>query len=141
MAGSLNKVQLIGNLGSDPESRTVDGVGEVVNLSIATTESWRDKSTGEKKEKTEWHRVVCYSDGLIKVCKSYLSKGSKVYVEGALKTRKYDKDGVTHYATEIVLQGFGGTLTMLDGKSDAAPKQDGSFTGQTDNDIDDKIPF
>jgi single-strand DNA-binding protein len=116
---SLNKVQLIGNLGKDPEVRhTQDGKG-IVNLSIATSESWRDKNSGERKEKTEWHRVVIFNEGLAKVAEQYLKKGSTVYLEGQLQTRKWtDKDGVEKYSTEIVLQNFNGTLTMLGGKGD-----------------------
>src|SRR3954471_12546859 len=116
MAGSVNKVILVGNLGKDPEVRRMQNGNPVVNLSIATSDSWRDKATGERKEKTEWHRVVIFSEGLAKVAEQYLKKGSKVYIEGALQTRKWtDKDGVEKYSTEIVLQGFNSTLTMLDG--------------------------
>lgn len=119
MAGSVNKVILIGNLGRDPEIRTTQDGREIANITIATSESWKDKNTGERKEKTEWHRVVIFNDNLTRVAKNYLKKGSKVYVEGALQTRKYtDKDGAEKYSTEVVLQGFGGTLTMLDGKRD-----------------------
>jgi len=116
MAGSVNKVILVGNLGADPEIRTLPSGNKVVNLSVATSESWRDKNSGERKEKTEWHRVVIFSEGLAKVAEQYLKKGSKVYLEGALQTRKYtDAQGVEKYSTEIVLQGFNSTLTMLDG--------------------------
>jgi single-strand DNA-binding protein len=116
MAGSVNKVILVGNLGKDPEVRRMQNGNPVVNLSIATSDTWRDKATGERKEKTEWHRVVIFSEGLAKVAEQYLKKGSKVYIEGALQTRKWtDKDGVEKYSTEIVLQGFNSTLTMLDG--------------------------
>ena len=116
MAGSVNKVILIGNLGADPEIRRTQDGRPIANLRIATSESWRDKATGERKEKTEWHRVVIFSEGLCKIVEQYLKKGSKVYIEGALQTRKWtDKDGVEKYSTEIVLQGFNSTLTMLDG--------------------------
>lgn len=117
MAGSVNKVILVGNLGADPDvKRTQDG-RPIVNLSIATSESWRDKNTGERKEKSEWHRVVIFSEGLCKVAENYLKKGSKVYLEGALATRKWqDQSGQDRYSTEVVLQGFNSTLTMLDGK-------------------------
>src|SRR3954471_4903216 len=116
MAGSVNKVILVGNLGKDPEVRRMQNGNPVVNLSVATSDTWRDKATGERKEKTEWHRVVIFSEGLAKVAEQYLKKGAKVYIEGALQTRKWtDKDGVEKYSTEIVLQGFNSTLTMLDG--------------------------
>ncbi len=116
MAGSVNKVILVGNLGKDPEVRRLQNGNPVVNLSVATSESWRDKTTGERKEKTEWHRVVIFSEGLAKVAEQYLKKGAKVYLEGQLQTRKYtDKDGIEKYSTEIVLQGFNSNLTMLDG--------------------------
>ncbi|MBL4852695.1 MAG: single-stranded DNA-binding protein [Robiginitomaculum sp.] len=118
MAGSLNKVTLIGNLGADPEIRSMNNGGKVCTLSVATTESWKDKSTGEKREKTEWHRVVIFGDGLVRVAENYLKKGSKIYIEGSLQTRKWqDRDGNDKYTTEVVLQGFGGTLIMLDGRS------------------------
>jgi len=118
MAGSLNKVMLIGNLGADPEVRTFQNGGKVCNLRIATSERWRDKNTGENREKTEWHTVAIFSEGLVRVCEQYLRKGSKVFVEGALQTRKWqDQSGNDRYSTEVVLQGFGGTLTMLDGRS------------------------
>jgi single-strand DNA-binding protein len=118
MAGSLNKVMLIGNLGADPEIRTFQNGGKVCNLRIATSERWRDKNTGENREKTEWHTVAIFSEGLVRVCEQYLKKGSKVFVEGALQTRKWqDQSGNDRYSTEVVIQGFGGTLTMLDGRS------------------------
>ena len=118
MAGSVNKVILVGNLGKDPEVRRMQNGNPVVNLSIATSESWRDKATGERKEKTEWHRVVIFSEGLAKVAEQYLKKGAKVYIEGALQTRKWtDQSGVEKYSTEVVLQGFNSNLTMLDGRS------------------------
>jgi single-strand DNA-binding protein len=118
MAGSVNKVILVGNLGADPEiKRTQDG-RPIANLSVATSDTWRDKNTGERKEKTEWHRVVIFSEGLCKIAEQYLKKGSKVYLEGQLQTRKWqDKDGKDRYSTEVVLQNFNSTLTMLDGKS------------------------
>jgi single-strand DNA-binding protein len=117
MAGSVNKVILIGNLGKDPEIRRTQDGRPIANLSIATSESWRDKATGERKEKTEWHRVVVFNEGLCKVIEQYLKKGAKVYLEGALQTRKWtDKDGHDKYSTEVVLQGFNSTLTMLDGR-------------------------
>lgn len=117
MAGSVNKVILIGNLGADPEiKRTQDG-RPIANLRIATSESWRDKNSGERKEKTEWHRVVIFSEGLCRVAEQYLKKGAKVYIEGQLQTRKWtDQSGVEKYSTEVVLQGFNSTLTMLDGR-------------------------
>ncbi|WNV09783.1 single-stranded DNA-binding protein [Tardiphaga sp. 709] len=121
MAGSVNKVILVGNLGKDPEVRRMQNGNPVVNLTVATSETWRDKGTGERKEKTEWHRVVIFSEGLAKVAEQYLKKGAKVYIEGALQTRKWtDPQGVEKYSTEIVLQGFNSTLTMLDGKGGGA---------------------
>jgi len=120
MAGSVNKVILIGNLGRDPEIRSLQSGEAVANLSIATSESWRDKNTGERKEKSEWHRIVIFNKHLVKVAQNYLKKGSKVYIEGALQTRKWtDQSGVEKYSTEIVLQNFRGELTMLDGKKDS----------------------
>ena|SRR5436190_17709305 len=117
MAGSVNKVILIGNLGADPEIRRTQDGRPIANLRIATSESWRDKATGERKEKTEWHRVVIFNEGLCKIAEQYLKKGSKVYLEGALQTRKWqDKDGQDKYSTEVVLQGFNSSLTMLDGR-------------------------
>ena len=118
MAGSVNKVILVGNLGKDPEIRRTQDGRPIANLSVATSESWRDKATGERKEKTEWHRVVIFNEGLCKIAEQYLKKGAKVYLEGALQTRKWtDKDGVEKYSTEVVLQGFNSPLTMLDGRS------------------------
>ena len=115
MAGSLNKVMLIGNLGRDPEIRRTQDGRAIANFSIATSESWRDKNTGERKEKTEWHRIVCFSEGLNRVIEQYVKKGTKVFVEGQLQTRKWtDQAGVEKYSTEVVLQGFNGTLTLLD---------------------------
>lgn len=119
MAGSVNKVILVGNLGNEPEVRNLPSGGKVVNLSIATSESWKDKQTGERKEKTEWHRVVIFSEGLAKVAEQYLHKGSKVYIEGQLQTRKWqDQAGNDKYSTEVVLQGFNSNLTMLEGRRD-----------------------
>jgi single-strand DNA-binding protein len=121
MAGSVNKVILVGNLGKDPEVRRMQNGNPVVNLTVATSDTWRDKATGERKEKTEWHRVVIFSEGLAKVAEQYLKKGAKVYIEGALQTRKWtDPQGVEKYSTEIVLQGFNSTLTMLDGRAGGA---------------------
>src|SRR5215471_607258 len=115
MAGRVNKVILVGNLGKDPEIRRTQDGRPIANLSVATSESWRDKATGERKEKTEWHRVVIFNEGLCKIVEQYLKKGSKVYLEGALQTRKWtDKDGHDKYSTEVVLQGFNSQLTMLD---------------------------
>ena len=116
MAGSVNKVILVGNLGRDPESRSFQNGGKVVNLRIATSETWKDKNSGERKEKTEWHSVAIFNEGLANVAERYLRKGSKVYIEGALQTRKWqDAQGQDKYSTEIVLQGFNSVLTMLDG--------------------------
>jgi single-strand DNA-binding protein len=118
MAGSINKVILVGNLGKDPEVRAMQSGSEICNLTIATSDTWKDKQTGERKEKTEWHRVVIFNENLVRVAKDYLRKGSKVYIEGALQTRKWtNKDGQDQYSTEIVLQGFNGNLTMLDTKA------------------------
>jgi single-strand DNA-binding protein len=117
MAGSVNKVILVGNLGRDPEVRRLNSGEPVVNLRIATSESWRDKQTGERREKTEWHQVVIFNENLAKVAENYLKKGSKVYVEGQLQTRKYtDASGAEKYSTEIVLQRYRGELAMLDGR-------------------------
>ncbi len=118
MAGSVNKVILIGNLGADPEIRRTQDGRPIANLRIATSESWRDKNTGERKEKTEWHRVVIFNEGLCRIAEQYLKKGAKVYLEGQLQTRKWtDKDNIERYSTEVVLQGFNSSLTMLDGRS------------------------
>lgn len=117
MAGSVNKVILIGNLGADPEIRRTQDGRPIANLRIATSESWRDKATGERRERTEWHRVVIFSEGLAKIAEQYLKKGAKVYLEGQLQTRKWqDKEGQDRWTTEVVLQGFNSTLTMLDGR-------------------------
>src|SRR5277367_6836288 len=115
MAGSVNKVILVGNLGRDPEIRTTQDGREVANFTLATSESWKDRNTGERKEKTEWHRVVIFNDGLVGIVKNYIKKGAKVYIEGQLQTRKWtDQSGQEKYTTEVVLQGFGSQLTMLD---------------------------
>jgi len=145
---SLNKVQLIGNLGKDPEVRRMDDGRAIVNLSLATTESWKDKATGDRKEKTEWHRVVIFNDGLAKVAEKYLKKGSTVYIEGQLQTRKWvNKEGVDQYSTEIVLQNFRGEMVLLGGKGEASddrPSQRASVAPKKaaiDEDLDDSIPF
>ena len=165
MAGSVNKVILIGNLGRDPEIRFAQNGNKIANFSIATSETWRDKSTGERKEKTEWHRIVVFSEGLATITEKFIKKGSKVYIEGALQTRKWTgNDGIEKYTTEIVLQGFNSTLTMLDGASGASsggyggdnggdnggvsePSWDNTnqggqaSDGLVGNDLDDEIPF
>ena len=129
MAGSVNKVILIGNLGRDPEVRTTQSGTKVANLSLATSENWKDKQTGERKEKTEWHRVVIFSEGLARVAEQYLRKGSKVYLEGQLQTRKWqDQSGQDKYSTEVVLQGFNSNLTMLDGRGENSGDA-GGFSG------------
>src|SRR6266496_707683 len=161
MAGSVNKVILIGNLGADPEiKRTQDG-RPIANLRIATSDTWRDKATGERKEKTEWHRVVIFSEGLCKIVEQYLKKGSKVYLEGQLQTRKYtDKDGVEKYSTEVVLQQYRGELTMLDARGGGGdsgfangsdsfgqsspmdrPRSSGGKPQNFARDLDDEVPF
>ncbi|GAA6207344.1 single-stranded DNA-binding protein [Cognatishimia sp. WU-CL00825] len=130
MAGSLNKVMLIGNLGRDPEVRSFQNGGKVCNLRIATSENWKDRNTGERREKTEWHSVAVFSEGLVRVCEQYLRKGSKVYIEGQLQTRKWqDQSGQDRYSTEIVLQGFGSTLTMLDGRGEGGGGGGGGSQG------------
>lgn len=126
MAGSVNKVILVGNLGKDPEIRRTQDGRPIANLRIATSESWRDKATGERREKTEWHSVVIFNENLCKVAEQYLRKGAKVYIEGQLQTRKWqDQSGQERYSTEVVLQGFNGQLTMLDGRSGASGLQEG----------------
>lgn len=131
MAGSVNKVILVGNLGRDPESRSFQNGGKVVNLRIATSESWKDRNSGERKEKTEWHSVAIFNEGLANVAERYLRKGSKVYIEGQLQTRKWqDQSGADRYSTEVVLQGFNSVLTMLDG----APGGGGGGGGGSYND-------
>ncbi|MEO9131484.1 MAG: single-stranded DNA-binding protein [Sphingomonas sp.] len=130
MAGSVNKVILVGNLGRDPESRSFQNGGKVVNLRIATSETWKDKNSGERKEKTEWHSVAIFNEGLANVAERYLRKGSKVYIEGALQTRKWqDASGADKYSTEIVLQGFNSVLTMLDGAPGSGSGGGGGFGG------------
>lgn len=165
MAGSVNKVILVGNLGKDPEIRTTNDGREIANLTLATSDSWRDKSTGERRERTEWHRIVIFVEGLVNITKNYLKKGSKIYLEGSLQTRKWtDQSGQEKYTTEIVLQGFNAVLTMLDSnKSGGASsannnesEQHGSSFGgsssstrqayqaskpQATADINDEIPF
>ena len=132
MAGSLNKVMLIGNLGNDPDIRTMQNGGKVANLSIATSETWKDKNTGERKEKTEWHRVSVFNDGLVGICEQYLKKGSKVFIEGQLETRKWqDQNGQDKYSTEIVLKAFNGSLTMLDSREGNSTPQQQSSQGQS----------
>ena len=149
MAGSVNKVILVGNLGKDPEVRRMTSGEPVVNLSVATSESWRDKASGERKEKTEWHRVVIFNKNLADVAEKYLRKGSKVYVEGQLQTRKWtDKDGAEKYSTEVVLQNFRGELTMLDGRGGEGGGGGGGARGASEapasfqrDEMDDEIPF
>ena len=162
MAGSVNKVILVGNLGADPEIRSLNSGDRVANLRVATSETWRDKSSGERKEKTEWHRVVIFNDNLVKVAESYLRKGSKVYLEGSLQTRKWqDQSGAEKFSTEVVLQKFRGELTMLDGRGgDAEQGEGGGYAGagagnfssgpraassgpreEFSADLDDEIPF
>ena len=162
MAGSVNKVILVGNLGKDPEVRHTQDGKAIVNLSIATTESWRDKGSGERKEKTEWHRVVIFNEALAKVAEQYLKKGSSVYLEGQLQTRKWtDKDGVEKYSTEVVLQNYRGELTMLGGKPGGGDSASAGYGGSDEfgssgpmerprtsaakqsfaRDLDDEVPF
>lgn len=158
MAGSVNKVILIGNLGRDPEVRTFPDGGKICNLRIATSERWRDRNSGEQKERTEWHSVVLRGDGLVRVAEQYLRKGSKVYIEGSLQTRKWqDQSGQDRYSTEVVVAGMGGTMTMLDGRGEGSGS--GGYGGGQDRgydegygggrssapagpaDMDDEIPF
>jgi single-strand DNA-binding protein len=159
MAGSVNKVILIGNLGADPEIRRTQDGRPIANLRLATSDSWRDKATGERREKTEWHRVVIFNENLCRIAEQYLKKGSKVYIEGALQTRKWqDQSGQDRYSTEVVLQGFRGELTLLDragsSSSDAGSDVNGDFgsagptrkaavaaAGSARGDMDDEIPF
>lgn len=130
MAGSLNKVMLIGNLGADPEIRSFQNGGKVANLRIATSETWKDKNTGERQERTEWHTVSIFSEGLIGVVERFLRKGSKVYIEGQLQTRKWqDQQGNDRYSTEVVLRGLNGTLTMLDGAQGGGGSRGGDYGG------------
>ncbi len=159
MAGSVNKVILVGNLGADPEIRRTQDGRPIANLRVATSESWRDKNTGERREKTEWHRVVIFNEGLCRVAEQYLKKGAKVYIEGALQTRKWtDQSGQERYSTEVVLQGFNSVLTMLDGRSGGGGsagggggdygdedfgggRSSGGSRGSFSQDLDDEIPF
>ncbi len=158
MAGSVNKVILVGNLGRDPEVRFTQDNKKIVNMSVATSESWKDRNTGERKERTEWHRVVIFNEGLANIAEQYLRKGSKVYIEGQLQTRKWqDQSGQDKYSTEVVLQGFNSAMTMLDGPGgggsggsgggfDSGPSAGGdSFGGGSGpapgGDLDDEIPF
>lgn len=141
MSGSVNKVILVGNLGKDPDSRTTQAGAPVVTLSIATSQTWTDKTTGERKERTEWHRVVIFNEGLCKVATQYLKKGAKVYVEGPLQTRKWTKDGVEHYRTEVVLNGFGATLQMLTSSGAGRPASEDDYGAQPPADLDDEIPY
>jgi len=140
MAGSVNKVILVGNLGNEPEVRTLNNGGKVVNLSVATSERWKDRNTGEQREKTEWHRVVIFSEGLVRVAEQYLRKGSKVYLEGQLQTRKWqDQSGQDKYSTEVVLQGFNAQMVLLDSRGEGAGEggfrgnDEGGFRGVRDN--------
>ena len=131
MAGSLNKVMLIGNLGADPEIRSFQNGGKVANLRIATSETWKDRNTGERQERTEWHTVAIFSEGLVGVVERYLKKGSKVYVEGQLQTRKWqDQSGNDRYSTEVVIRGMNGSLTMLDGASGGGGNRGGGDWNQ-----------
>ena len=158
MAGSVNKVILVGNLGADPEIRRTQDGRPVANLRVATSDSWRDKATGERRERTEWHRVVIFNDNLVKVAEQYLRKGSKIYLEGSIQTRKWaDQSGVEKFSTEIVLQKFRGELTMLDGRGENAGEGEaGGYNGGFSSgpraqnsapredfsaDLDDEIPF
>ncbi len=144
MAGSVNKVILVGNLGADPEIRRTQDGKAIANLRIATSETWRDRNSGERKEKTEWHRVTVFNEGLAKVCESYVRKGSKVYIEGTLQTRKWtDQSGQEKYSTEVVLQGFGGVLTMLDGPpgQDRAERPEPNDNPDARDLSDSEIPF
>ena len=152
MAGSLNKVLLIGRLGADPEIKQMVNGKSVARLSVATSQSWKDKSSGERKEKTEWHRVVIFNEGLVGVVQQYLKKGANVYIEGALTTRKWkdEASGTDKYSTEIVLQGYNSSLTMLDGKnknensnlvSDSKSSLPNDSPPSSNNDLDDEIPF
>ncbi len=155
MAGSVNKVILVGNLGADPEIRRTQDGKPIANLRMATSESWRDKASGERKEKTEWHRVVVFNEGLCKVIEQYCQKGQKLYIEGALQTRKWtDQSGVEKYSTEVVLNGYGGVLTMLDkpagdkphteqsnGYAEATGRSQPPKRAASNSDMDDDIPF
>ena len=141
MSGSVNKVILVGNLGRDPEVRTMQSGKKVANLNLATSENWRDKATGERKEKTEWHRVIVFGQ-LAETAEKYLNKGSKVYIEGALQTRKWkDQSGTEKYTTEVVVQGFGGVMTMLDGKGDKPRLDSREDQEHAEDPFDDSIGF
>jgi single-strand DNA-binding protein len=152
MAGSLNKVLLIGRLGADPEIKQMVNGKSVARLSLATSQSWKDKNTGEKKEKTEWHRIVVFNEGLVNVVQQYLKKGAQVYIEGQLSTRKWkdEKSGQDKYSTEIIIQGYNSSLTMLggggrgiqnDNSSETIPKNSDEASKNEQNDLDDEIPF
>ena len=152
MSGSLNKVQIIGRLGADPEIKQMVNGKNVARLSIATSQSWKDKSSGERKEKTEWHRVVIFNEGLVNIVQQYLKKGANIYLEGQLSTRKWrdEKSGQDKYSTEIILQGYNSSLTMLDGKNRSNNSSDSSESksslpndqiSQDNSDLDDEIPF
>lgn len=140
MSGTLNKVMLIGNIGAKPEIRTMQSGGRLANLSLATTESWKDKDTGERKDKTEWHRVVIFNDALVGVAERYLDKGSKVYIEGQVETRSWEQDGQKKYTTEIVLRPYRGQLTMLDGKKEQRTESEVAPDYQEDP-LNQDIPF
>lgn len=151
MAGSVNKVILVGNLGADPDVRTMQSGDKVVNLSLATSETWKDKASGERKENTQWHRVVVFNQGLVNVCENYLKKGSKLYIEGQLETRSWEQDGQKKYTTEVVLRPFRGELTMLDSRNSGGdfggdsygqqPANQGSATPAPVDELEDEIPF
>ena len=142
MAGSLNRVMLIGNLGADPEVRALSNGSKVVNLTVATSESWRDKASGDRKEKTEWHRVVIFNENIAKVAEAYCKKGSKVYLEGSLQTRKWqDKDGADRYSTEVNIGRFDGKLVLLDGKADRPVNDDARQRPVDALDDGSEIPF
>lgn len=139
MSGSVNKIILVGNVGKDPEVRSFPNGGRICNFSVATSESWKDKATGERKERTEWHRITVTNDPLITVIEKYVRKGSKLYLEGQLETRKYEKDGKDVYTTEVVLRPYRGELTLLDSKG--GEKEDAPVEQTTTNNMDDEIPF
>lgn len=145
MAGSVNKVIIVGNLGADPEVKSFQNGGRIANLRIATSETWKDRNSGERKERTEWHSIAITGDGLVGVAERYLRKGSKVYLEGKLQTRKWqDKNGNDRYTTEVVLQGPGAVLTMLDGKAEGGPRGEskrGYDDSYGDDDLDDEVSF
>ena len=150
MSGSLNKVLLIGRLGADPEIKQMVNGKNVARLSLATSQSWKDKNTGEKKEKTEWHRIVIFNEGLVNVVQQYLKKGSQIYVEGQLSTRKWrdEKSGQDRYSTEVLIQGYNSSLTMLGGKGSSDKNEhvinstsEKNISKSDENDLDDEIPF